>query len=779
MEITHNKKKRRVEKMKFKKTLSLIFIAILSFVLIACEDKSYMEEAIAEVDMLMEDLGFENGDTFSLINKYQSVTITWESMDLDIIDQNGDVNSIGLNTDVEVMIVVTFTEGKVTEERNYFVMVYKIDNTDPDPDPDPDPEPDPDEADREKINLVKNSLNLPETTRTNLDLVTLSNGVVLSWSSNHDAITSEGVVTRSEDEDIEVTLTVTLTSGNVTDTKEFVVIVEREDVLTEAKNSLVLPTSTDKNLELPLTTGKDNLVKVTWESNNVEVMTHEGVVNRSLTEDVTVTLTATLTYKEQAPQTRDFEVVVLKDPLLDNVVASLEVPTEVVRDLILPTNIEGVSIVWTSNNAAITPEGVVTRSQEESIDVTLTATLNYKGHEKELVFEVVVLVAPTERLSDPFGLVLQMDRKAIVGGAYSPGPAYANQLRFVWYLNGESVAEDIITHNSGGFDYFFESFLETLPAGTYTVKVQGLSNGTTALDSNLVEVPGTITKTLPHLDSFTLTLEENLVTWEPVLNAESYAIYVNDAFVKDTTLTSFEINPESLELLYGNHTIKVVASATGFMDSQATTSFEYVNENAQQVEAPTNLNIDTDGVLTWDSVEHATGYRIVVGSQTITLELETSFDLTTLNLAGGEHNVELYALGDGQDYLNSNKAEITYTAPEPAQQLLPLTAAAIVVGNDPGHYFFLIHNNPAGQTVVEQEGWDGDFFIEVIKDGEVVLTIEDLKFTAYGGQIRLHWGGKPGNDNFTGLPDGVYTISVQLVAAGYVASEPYTFTINW
>lgn len=762
--------------MKFKKTLTLIFIAILSFVLIACEDKSYMQEAIAEVDMLMEDLGFENGDTFSLINKYQSVTITWESMDLDIIDQNGDVNSIGLNTDVEVMIVVTFTEGKVTEERNYFVMVYKIESTDPDPDPDPDPEPDPDEADREKINLVKNSLNLPETTRTNLDLVSLSNGVVLSWSSDHEAITSEGIVTRSEDEDIEVTLTVTLTSGNVTDTKEFVVIVEREDVLTEAKNSLVLPSSTDKNLELPLTTGKDNLVTVTWESNNVEVITHAGVVNRSLNEDITVTLTATLTYKEQTPQTRDFEVVVLKDPLLDEVIDNLEVPTDVVRDLILPASVQGVSITWSSNNPAIATNGVVTRGEADT-PVTLTASLSYKGIEREITFDVIVKQMPTTKLNSPDGIVVQTTK--IVLGAFTPDVGYGNQIRFVWYLNGVATADDIKGHTSGGYDYLYESFLDSLEPGTYTVKVQYLSDGT-ALDSDLVNVPGTFTKTGPILDGFTLTLDANQLTWDEVSNAENYSIYVDNVFITETNITSYEIDPEVLELSYGDHTFKVVATASGYGSSEASTTYEYINENAVRLDTPTNVSVDSEtGVLTWDAVEHATGYRIVVGSQTITLELETTFDLTTLNLAGGDHNVELYALGDGQDYLNSNKAEITYTAPEPAQQLLPLTAAAILVGNDPGHYFFLIHNNSAGQTVVEQEGWDGDFFIEVIKDGEVVLTIEDLKFTAYGVQIRLHWGGKPGNDNFTGLPDGVYTISVQLVAAGYVASEPYTFTINW
>ena len=134
--------------------------------------------------------------------------------------------------------------------------------------------------------------------------------------------------------------------------------------------------------------------------------------------------------------------------------------------------------------------------------------------------------------------------------------------------------------------------------------------------------------------------------------------------------------------------------------------------------------------------------------------------------------IEVYALGDGQDYLNSDKAEIAYTAPEPAQQLLPITA---VLSGRPrliSSYSIIIHRSR------NQEGWNGEFLIKVMQGDTVVLTIDDISFVAFGAQIRLHWGGKPGNDNFTGLPDGQYTISIQLVADGFIASDPYTLYIN-
>jgi len=364
-------------------------------------------------------------------------------------------------------------------------------------------------------------------------------------------------------------------------------------------------------------------------------------------------------------------------------------------------------------------------------------------------------------------------------GVYDGGTGYSGQLRFVWFdkVTNEPVASDLFNAPaSQGYAYLYESFLETLPAGTYIVRFQAVGDQVLGSDSEFSIHTFEVTKALPVLDDPVITLNETTASWNAVVNATSYEVYVNDVLQTEGIINlSFALPTE-----VGVYTIKVVALADGYQSSEADAEHIVVSEEAVKLDAPANLVIDEEtSVLSWNAVDHAFGYRIILGTNIIDLELVLSYDLSLILVSSGDHTVEVYALGDGQNYLNSEKAEITYTAPEPAQQLLPITAGAILVANDPGHYFFLFHNNPAGQEMVNQEGWNGEFLIKVMQGDTVILTIDDISFVAFGAQIRLHWGGKPGNDNFTGLPDGQYTISIQLVADGYMASDPYTYTLTW
>ena len=135
-----------------------------------------------------------------------------------------------------------------------------------------------------------------------------------------------------------------------------------------------------------------------------------------------------------------------------------------------------------------------------------------------------------------------------------------------------------------------------------------------------------MTKTGPQLDAIVLTVED-VLSWDIVADAQSYSIYVNELVI-ETSSTTYTI--VALELLYGNHTLKVVASADGFISSQATITYAYVNENAVKLDTPVNLAIDTEtNILTWDSVDHAIGYRIILNSETIDLGLVLTFDLST------------------------------------------------------------------------------------------------------------------------------------------------------
>lgn len=138
----------------------------------------------------------------------------------------------------------------------------------------------------------------------------------VTWSSSNPAIISnDGVVTRQTSQKV-VTLTATITKGNVSDTKDIPVAVfsssrsetPTTEILDAIASQLTEETITDeprfrltKNLDLPTEITKGRAadiggVDITWESNYPSVVSAEGVITPQQYE-VAATLTATLSAK--------------------------------------------------------------------------------------------------------------------------------------------------------------------------------------------------------------------------------------------------------------------------------------------------------------------------------------------------------------------------------------------------------------------------------------------------------------------------------------------------
>jgi len=76
------------------------------------------------------------------------------------------------------------------------------------------------------------------------------------------------------------------------------------------------------------------------------------------------------------------------------------------------------------------------------------------------------------------------------------------------------------------------------------------------------------------------------------------------------------------------------------------------------LEAPTNLLVNEDHVLTWDGIERAVGYRIYVNP--IIEVAVTNFNLTNLELEPGHYHLQMRALGNGIESLDSDLSEIAF-----------------------------------------------------------------------------------------------------------------------
>lgn len=183
-------------------------------------------------------------------------------------------------------------------------------------------------TDADKVAAAKEALTIDTADKVvNFTLpIVGTNETTISWSSNNAAIAIDGAnatVTQPAvgAEDVVVTLTATIKSGEVTDTKTFEVKVKAQAAdpnvakVAAAKAALTLGdiSAVTANLTLPAVGEHESVI--TWATADATVITAAGVVARPdfATGDKIVKLTATITLGE-VTDTKEFDVTVSYDP---------------------------------------------------------------------------------------------------------------------------------------------------------------------------------------------------------------------------------------------------------------------------------------------------------------------------------------------------------------------------------------------------------------------------------------------------------------------------------
>ncbi|OUO79128.1 hypothetical protein B5F53_08620 [Blautia sp. An249] len=273
--------------------------------------------------------------------------------------------------------------------------------------------------DEDKVARDKESLSLGDTSAVTENLTLPlkgSAGSDISWeSSNPDVVATDGTVTRpgADQEDVVVTLTATITAGEVTDSKTFEVTVKRE-LSDEEKVAADLAAidlgeldAVMDNLTLPQ--AGDLGSTFSWATSDASVVAADGTITRPAGKDKTATLTVTATSGE-ASATREFEVTVsavyTKTQIKE--VESVEVETQVNHLPTLPNEVTAtyeddstaeVKVVWPTNLKA-------TDFGEKGAVVELTGTV--VGYDDVKVSAKVTVVGevavPAEASAEEFDL---------------------------------------------------------------------------------------------------------------------------------------------------------------------------------------------------------------------------------------------------------------------------------------------------------------------------------------------------------------------------------------
>ena len=320
-------------------------------------------------------------------------------------------------------------------------------------------------------NQIKTTLNLVRLTADN---------VAVNWESSNTNVINpySGEVTRPgyTDTDKAVTLTATLSRGDITATKSFSLTVLKElksdtqsvdDALADLDigdllGSNPISTSVTTDLTLP-TIGLDG-TSISWSSSNANLIDTAGSVMRP-NFDTPITLTATVS-KGAVSKTEQFTFVVigtvdlnevavnnaklaLTEALLLNGNPSRE---SVLGDLVLVSSLTGhpgVAVGWVSSNVNITAlNGTVFRGSVEDKQVTLTATLSKSGKSvtKSFVLTVKKKVPPAVAVANKVAVnvgeeEVVVDNTNIASVAEIEIPATVNQKESVT-LNVKSLVNE-------------------------------------------------------------------------------------------------------------------------------------------------------------------------------------------------------------------------------------------------------------------------------------------------------------------------------------------------
>ncbi len=359
-----------------KKILLTLVVIITGLFLVACDNE--LDNFKTRIG-----IGFQGSDSIDnvtqdivLRNSIADIDITWES-DSEAIIVSGTLGKVARQTeDIDVTLTASFNWEGETEKIIFKVKVIASTNESID------------------FEAIFSQINLPSQVDNNLNLPLTLDGANLSWTSNTpSSLSNDGVVNQS-DENVSVELTVTASKDGQSESKTFTVVVLGLSVepinFEEIFSQINVPSETSQNLSLP--TEIDEVILV-WSSNKPQTITNNGVVNQS-DENVLVELTVTASKGGQS-DSKTFTVVVLAlsvEPInFEEIFSQINVPSETSQNLSLPTEIDEVILVWSSNKPqTITNNGVITRS-DENVLVELKVTASKGGQSDSKTFIIIVL----------------------------------------------------------------------------------------------------------------------------------------------------------------------------------------------------------------------------------------------------------------------------------------------------------------------------------------------------------------------------------------------------
>lgn len=220
-------------------------------------------------------------------------------------------------------------------------------------------------SDYEILQKVADTITLPEETSSNLELKTEyefnQHIIQATWESdNEEIISSSGLLNQTYEEEY-VTLLVTLKLNDAQLAKYFdmtVLPLDKESSANEILDLLEIPSEISDSITLNnLIKYGDTNYKVSWKSNNENIINNRGIIHYSSIEQ-TATLTASINFEGDVFK-KEFNITIKPYDTTEMMqyLNELNIPSEITESISLPSNTtinnKKYSISWTSNDTSI------------------------------------------------------------------------------------------------------------------------------------------------------------------------------------------------------------------------------------------------------------------------------------------------------------------------------------------------------------------------------------------------------------------------------------------
>lgn len=251
----------------------------------------------------------------------------------------------------------------------------------------------------------------------------------------------------------------------------------------------------------------------------------------------------------------------------------------------------------------------------------------------------------------------------------------------------------------------------------------------------------------------------------------NYKVYTGSTLL--TTITATTLDLTTVITVYGTYNISVIATGTGYTDSDSSNVVEYICV-APQLPAPINLTVDGT-IISWDAVENAESYDVyaddtaLLGNTTGIMSYTITPTLTNVTAASGNATT----IATGETKVLTYTAASGYTLPDSvtvtgATGVWNKDAGTLTLSNPTANVTFTITGVEAtssGYQLIVTEFSDGGYASIKYKDG----TSAKVRAGTYQNVVSIQ------DVDYIGSLSQYYTLTD---SSGNTHSLPYTLTSN-